>query len=242
MENNEIAVVSKQDREVSFRVFGSDENIRLSIAIVRSTLVKPTRSGKLPSDADIIKFMMLCKAKGLNPYENDAYLVGYDGKNGPEFSLISSIQSLLKRAEVNPNYAGLESGTIVRDGQSEIINREGDFLYPDDELLGGWATVTFKDNRKPSKARINLENFRKPTPFWDGNPAGMIVKCAEADALRMAFPTKLGGLYIAQEMARIERGESIIVESVVATQDVKALADKRETAQSNWRKAGEQVR
>lgn len=243
MENNtQIQRTSKEDRDVSFRVFGSDESIRLSIAIVRSTLVKPTKKGALPTDADMMKFIMICKAKGLNPYEGDAFLVGYDGFNGPEFSVISSHQSLLKRAEVNPEYAGIDSGVIVRDADGNIKDRDCDFMFEDDELLGGWATVYFKNERRPRKSRINLNIYAKDTKFWKGNPAGMIVKCAEADALRTSFPTKLGGLYITQEMARIERGEAIDVQSAIVPQDIKTLADKRESAQAAWAKAGEEVR
>ena len=37
-------------------------------------------------------------------------------------------------------------------------------------------------------------------PCLNDDPAGMIVKCAEADALRSAFPTMLGGCYTEEEM------------------------------------------
>lgn len=45
-----------------------------------------------------------------------------------------------------------------------------------------------------------MERFNKGFAQWAVDPAGMICKCAEADALRSSFPTLLGGLYMRDEM------------------------------------------
>lgn len=184
---------------VEFVPFGASDAIKLSVAMVKTMIAVPTTSGKLPTDNDCIKFIALCQARKLNPFEGDAFMVGYDTKNGPKFNLITSIQAFLKRAEASPAYDGMESGIIVeRNGKIEKI--EGDFYLKGDKVLGGWATVHRKAQQYPIKKTIRLERFKKSFGIWLEDDAGMICKCAEADALRTSFPTMLGGMYLPQEL------------------------------------------
>lgn len=205
-----------EERSVTFTPFGSKDSIKLSVAIVKNLICSPTKSGKVCSDAQAMKFIMLCKAKGLNPFENDAYLVGFDSKDGPSFSLITAHQAFLKRAETHPEYDGMESGVIVRDVNGVLVDREGDFFFEDDTLLGGWATVHFKTRKHPKKSRLKLSTFHQGRSRWNIDPAGMIVKCAEADALRGSFPTMLGGLYLDGELAEGSFAGGIIEAKVVS--------------------------
>jgi phage recombination protein Bet len=193
--------------EVEYLPLGAADPIRLSVNIIRSYLTRPTRSGAVCDDRQAMKFIMLCKSRGLNPWEGDAFLVGFDGKDGPEFSLITAHQAFLKRAEQCPEFDGLQSGVIVQTAEGKCLDREGDFLFEEEKLLGGWAIVHRKDRRFPAKSRLALKARVKDNKFWRDDPAGMIVKCAEADALRMSFPTKLGGMYLEQrlEEAREEK-------------------------------------
>ncbi len=171
----------------------------LSPQIVIRYLCKPTRSGEVCTEDHAMRFMMLCKARGLNPWEGDAYIVGYDTKDGPEFNLITAHQALLKRAEVHPEYDGMESGVIIGMGEA-IAETQGDFVPAECVLLGGWCKIHFKNRKYPIYRRLNLEAFKKPFGVWNNNPAGMIVKCAEGDGLRSAFPNKCGGMYLEGEM------------------------------------------
>jgi len=192
------------DREVEYVPFMAKEPIRLTPRMVLRFLCTPTRSGKVCTEEQATKFVMLCKARGLNPWEGDAYLVGYDTQNGPPtFSLITAHQAFLKRAEVHPEYDGMESGVIVRDEAGQVVDRQGDFYLDGDTLLGGWATVYFKNRKHPMQKRVRLATFCKGFGRWKDDPAGMIVKCAEADALRSAFPNTLGGMFLDDEMPGI---------------------------------------
>lgn len=197
--STETTAVAKADKEMEFVPFGGKDPIKLSIAIVRRLIAVPTATGKLPSDDDCIKFMMMSKARLLNAFEGDAFLIGYDTKDGAKFSLITAHQAFLKRAELNPEYNGMKSGVMVmHDGK--LCESEGDFMFDDDVLVGGWACVYFKNREHPMLKKVNLKRFNTGRSIWAKDPAGMIVKVAEADALRSSFPTMLGGMYLREEL------------------------------------------
>lgn len=193
--------VRKEDKEIVYVPFGSKDEIKLSIGIIRTQIAVKTKSGKLPSDNDCIKFLMMCRSRLLDPWSGDAFLIGYDGRDGATFSLITAHQSFLKRAEVNPDYDGMKSGIIVQEENGEVHEVEGDFYMGPQKVLGGWAKVFKKNQQYPMYKRIRLARFKKPFGIWLEDEAGMIVKCAEADALRSSFPTSLGGLYMREELA-----------------------------------------
>src|SRR5579872_5943337 len=77
-----------------------------------------------------------------------------------------------------------ESGIIVADENGEIHEIAGDFYEKGQEVIGGWAKVYHKKRSHPIYRRIRLERFNKGFGQWTEDAAGMICKCAEADALR----------------------------------------------------------
>jgi phage recombination protein Bet len=199
-QKTETAVVKKEDRFMEYVPFGAQDKIRLSINIIRRLVAVPSTSGKLPTDEDCIRFQMMCQAKRLNPFEGDCFMIGYDTKAGPKFSQITAHQVFLKRSEASKGFNGMQSGVIVKRGERDVFEDEGDFMLDGDVLLGGWAKVYKKEMDHPIYKRIKLATFNKGTNQWLTNPAGMIVKCAEADALRTAFPSLLGSMYLREEV------------------------------------------
>ena len=197
------ALVTTTSKEMEFIPFGAQDKIKLSIQIVQNLIAVKTKTGKTCSEQDAIKFMMMCQARRLNPFEGDAFLIGYDSRDGATFSLITAHQAFLKRAECNPEYDGMKSGVIIQ-REGEIKDLEGDFYLEGDVLMGGWATVFFKNRKQPMNKRVRLKRFQKQWGIWQEDPAGMICKCAEADALRSSFPTMLGGLYLREEVNVLE--------------------------------------
>lgn len=195
------------DRPIVYKPFMGESEVTLSARTVLKFLVKPTRSGKLPSPEDAIKFAKLCEARGLNPWEGDAFLVGYDTQDGPEFNLITAHQAFLKRAEVHPEFDGMEAGITI-ESEGEVFDRQGDYVGDGEKLVAGWARVHFKTRKIPCYQRIKLSTFDTGRSRWKKDPAGMISKVAEAHALRTAFPTRLGGMYLRDEIASIEATES----------------------------------
>lgn len=201
MSEQQSSALVKKDKSTTFIPFGGQDELTLTISMVKSIIAVPTKSKKYPTDGDCIKFIALCKARRLNPFEGDAFLIGYDSKDGPKFNLITAHQAFLKRAEASEDFDGMESGIIIsREGK--VIDLQGDFFMDGDLILGGWATVHFKKKKIPMHKRIRLKRFDKGWGTWEDDPAGMICKCAEADALRSSFPTVLGGMYLKQELEK----------------------------------------
>jgi phage recombination protein Bet len=203
------------ERSVEFLPYGNVDKIKLSVRIIQNMIAVPTKSGRTCSDSEAMKFAMLCRARRLDPFQGDAFLIGYDTQNGPQFNLITSHQALLKRAELHPEFDGMQSGVIVRGTEGgEPRDREGDFHLEEEILIGAWAKVFFKQRKIPSTDRIALKNFAKTyngklMGRWNDDPEGQLVKCAEASALRKAFPTMCGGMFLRQEMESSMLGESI---------------------------------
>ena len=106
------------------------------------------------------------------------------------------------------------------DGLRAVAERTGAYAGNDDPV--------FDDEAKPTKATVNVykivQGLRvaftatarwdqyvatykskttgkiEPTPLWGKMPHLMLGKCAEALALRKAFPAMMSGLYVAEEM------------------------------------------
>lgn len=220
-----VAIQAQPKEFIEFVPFGATDKIKLSLSIIQKLVAVPTRSGAKPSDRDCLRFMMLCQSQHLNPFAGDCYLVGYDGKNGPQFSMITAHVAFLKRAESHPDYEGMESGVILLDGD-KAIDREGDFIVPGEEVVGAWARVHRK-NRKATYRRLAVSQ-RKPkyeSDFW--SPAKMpeqMVKCAEADALRATFPTLLGGLLMREENnLEVSSAPDLPVNGLVQVQPAKEI-------------------
>jgi phage recombination protein Bet len=207
-------------RKVSYVPQGETAPIEMSVELVKRFLVRPTKSGAMPSDQDVTKFVMLCKARELNPWVGDAFLVGYDGKDGPEFSLITSVHALHKRADRCPEYDGMTAGVIIRD-EDGVHEVSGTCYHDKAALIGGWAIVRRKDRSEPYYVSLRLASYDKGRSLWSTDKAGMIRKCAVAAALREAFPNQTSGLYTTDELP------AMMASATAKMTDDKAL-DKRE--------------
>jgi len=189
----------------SYTPFGEKDAINLTPSRARSYLVTPTKTGKQPSDKELTTFLQICKIRRLNPWVRDAFLLGYDTGTGAKFDVIIAYQALAKRAEAHEQYDGMSCGVIVvRDGETHEM--DGAFVLDTDNLVGAWATVFRKDRTIPTTHKINRSAYDKQRAVWATDPAGMLVKCAKAGAMREAFPNDLGGMYTEDEpnMGEIE--------------------------------------
>lgn len=192
---NQLAPAQQQVQKpeiVSYKVGGID------IQLDPDTVVNYLVSGDAQNVTlqEIVLFMQLCKAQGLNPFTREAYLVKYN--NSPAQVIVGK-GALEKRAVRCQRFRGFEAGIIVRRQDGSVDWRTGTFLLPEEQLVGGWARVYVDGFSHPVEAAVSLNEYNTGKSVWSQKPATMIRKVAKVQALREAFPEDLAGLYEAEE-------------------------------------------
>ena len=208
--------------EITFTANG--ENVKLSPSTVKQYLVS---GGGAVTDQEVYMFMALCKFQHLNPFLREAYLVKYGSSPA---TILTGKDVFIKRANRNARFRGMKAGIIVQDKNSgEIVEREGTFYLPTEDIVGGWATI-YVDGRDaaPSYASVAFAESagRKSNgelnSQWATKPATMIRKVALVQALREAFPEDFAEMYAAEEMnvtAALDETPVIVPAAVSAADD-----------------------
>lgn len=185
---NEIDVAEKK---MVYEVNG--QKVELTPKMVMKYL---TKGNVQISPEEAISFMKLCQYQELNPFLNEAYLIKYSS-NKPADMIVSK-EAYMKKAESRHDYQGFKSGLILlRD--KKMIEVEGSFKLPTDELLGGWCTVYRSDRKDDIIAKVVFEEYSTGQSTWIKKPCTMIRKVAIVQAHREAFPNLLGGMYTPSE-------------------------------------------
>ena len=229
-----IELTKSMERAVEYTPVGQDRPIRLTVGAVRNMIAIPSKRGVLPTEADCVMFIMLCRARGLDPFIRDAFLIGYDNyKDGKYVStswqMIVSYQAYIARAESNPSFDGMESG-IVYELDGHIAEAKGKIAPTGAKLRGAWAKIYRNDRNRPVYTTINLDAYkpRSPTGRWATDPEGMLVKCAKCEVIRDAFPFTSAGVGAAFETtlteANVAAALSDLGERVEAVAQQKAAA------------------
>jgi phage recombination protein Bet len=146
------------------------------------------------SDDDLKVFMWECQRTGLDPFSRQIYCIERGGK----WTTQTSIDGFRVIAERTGKYGG----------------QVGPFWCGKD---GVWKDVWLEQG-PPYAARVGVihADFKEPlfavarfdayaqlsSQIWKRMPDLMIAKCAEALALRRAFPNDLSGIYTDDEMAQ----------------------------------------
>ena len=164
------------------------------------------------SDDELQLFLYQCKRTGLDPFTRQIYCI-----------------KRRTRVRVGDDWRWEERATTQTsiDGFRVIANRTGEYDGHDIAWCakdGAWCDVWLADE-PPAAAKVvayrkgctrpfpaiakwdeyvQVDKDGRPISMWKKMPATMLAKCAEAQALRKAFPNELSGLYSAEEMAQTE--------------------------------------
>ena len=185
--------------EIAVKYMVGDEEIKLTPKIVCEYLT----GGAQITMPEFKMFTSLCKARGLNPFLKEAYIIKFG--NLPA-QIVVGKDAILKRAILNPDFDGREQGVIVVDKDNEIVEKNGTFVLDNETLVGGWAKVYRKNWRFPVYVTVSFaESSQKKkdgslNKQWATKGATMIEKVALVRALREAFVEDAGGMYDADEM------------------------------------------
>lgn len=219
--------------EVKYKI--GDNEIVLSPNIVQNYIVG-TKAKITPVEYKF--FVELCKARKLNPFLNEAYLIKYSESNPAQ--LVVGKDAILKRAVLNPYYDGMESGIIVVDKDGKVIERPGTFKLKDETLVGGWAKVYIKDRTYPSYSSVAFDEVAQKkmggelNSNWSSKGATMVEKVAKVRALREAFVEDLSGMYdedeFNQELPKSHGSDKIIIEQ---KEDISEADYDEETGEVN---------
>lgn len=160
---------------------------------------------------EIVQFAVECDTTQLNPYRGQIYLVPrHDRRAG--------------RA-VCKSQVGIDGLRLISQRTGEFGGRES-IEWCDDK--GNWFDVWLRDT-PPAAARctvrkivggvaypitntvlysayVQLTQKGNPMARWKSDPAGQLAKCAEAGALRAAFPQEMGNLMTDVEMQQADNG------------------------------------
>lgn len=156
-------------------------------------------------NADLAVFLNFAQRTGLDPFARQIYMIGRRQKAGDKWTTKWTIQ------------ASIDGLRIVAERSGDYAGQVGPEYCGED---GEWRD-TWTSHQPPVAARIGVlrhgfsaplyavayydeyvqtDRDGKATSMWATKPRLMLAKCAEALALRKAFPNDLAGLYTSDEM------------------------------------------
>ena len=201
-----VAVVDRETRAAALANLGAVESLWTpeQAKVVRESVCVDA------DNAEFAYFASVCQRTGLDPFTKQIYFVkrwnpdlgrkvgtiqiGIDG-----FRVLAQRTGLYK-GRTGPHWCGV-------DGQWVDV-----WLKPYDPTAArvivhrkGWDHPVIHTVRFSGYVQTNKEG--KATKFWSGMGVEMLAKCAEAGALRAAFPNDLSGLYLHEEMEQADTPE-----------------------------------
>lgn len=159
------------------------------------------------SNADLAVFMHYCQKTGLDPFSKQIYGIMRREMQGGQWIDKFTIQVGISGFQVIRDRIATRLGVTVAYEDTIWYDADGaeHTVWLWDTPPAAAKVVVLKDGHRYSgvcrtAAYMQANKQGEPAGQWKTQPEHMIEKCAEAKALRRAFPHDLGGLYIEEEM------------------------------------------
>lgn len=169
------------------------------------------------NDSEFMLFSHACKKTGLDPFMKQIHAVKRWDSN-------------LKR-EAMSIQTGIDGYRLIADRSGRFApGREPTFVYGKEGNLISATAYVKKQTADGTWHEVSATAFYSeyvqttkeggPTSFWKKMPHGQLAKCAEALALRKAFPAELSGIYTAEEM---QQADNVTIQAQVEEVNVPEL-------------------
>lgn len=220
---------------------------RAELAIAEAELVKVLKSSLYPgaSDESVKLVLGYCRASGLDPMQKPVHIVPmWDSKESRMRDVIMPGIGLYRtQAARSGEYAGITEPDFGPDVTENIGGVETTYpawcrvtvkrKLPDGSVAEFTAVERWKENYAVKGGK---EKSIAPNAMWLKRPYGQIAKCAQAQALRMAFP-EVGSSPTADEMEgkSLDMGAAEIVENTPAASIPVGLLEAAQNAATEGR-------
>lgn len=177
-------LVKHEPREITAPTIFTDEQIQT----IKNMFCKGL------SDDEFKVYLYTCQRTGLDPFAKQIYAV----KRGNAMTIQTGIDGYRLVADRSGKYAPGQEPTYVYDAQGKLLSATAYIKKLTKD--GTWHIV-------PATAHFEeyVQVFNgKPAGLWLKMPRTMLAKCAEALAIRKAFPAELSGVYTKEEMDQAE--------------------------------------
>jgi phage recombination protein Bet len=190
---------------------------------------------------ELAMFLYQARRTGLDPLAKQIYFQKYDTKKGPQVAFITGIDGYRLTADRTGLYVGNDEP--VFEGKLTATFYNNQFSAPAKATVTVWKLVAGERMPFTASAYWNEYYPGEPKGFqWKKMPHVMLGKCAEAAALRKAFPADLSGVYIKEEM---DQADNEVIEGEVVTrspgQDAQVVEIKEEIENQSLDEANEML-
>lgn len=167
------------------------------------------------NNADLAVFFHYCVRTGLDPFARQIYMISRQGKQSIQTG-IDGFRLIARRAcdARNETLGYEETLWCGEDGKWT------DVWISSQPPVAAKVTVLRSGGRYPAVALFNeYASYKdsRPVALWGSKPSLMLAKCAEALALRKAFPQDLAGLYTSDEMGSAQPETPQVIDAPVIT-------------------------
>lgn len=155
------------------------------------------------TDGELKLFMHVCQKTGLDPFMRQIHMIKrWDAKLQREVATMQTgIDGYRVIAERSGGYAGQDQPIFQFPKGSEngipVSATVTVYRFMGEQRVGFTATAFYDEY-------VQLKKDGNPNSFWTKMPKSQLAKCAEALALRKAFPNDLSGIYTHDEMAQAD--------------------------------------